>query len=82
MVIMLLAFLLAVFALPCIIMPEQVWKALNVGDEAYEGGWNDINLVALSAYLVSLPRSPSLVLPSCVVRCFRARASSNYSTRT
>lgn len=66
MVVMLLAFLLAVFALPCIVMPEQVWKAFNVGDDAHDGGWNDVNLVALSTccilYLpsfvcVALPRS-------------------------
>lgn len=60
MVVMLLAFLLAVFALPCIVMPEQVWKAFNVGDDAHDGGWNDVNLVALSAYRVpSIPRCAS-----------------------
>ena len=48
MVVMLLAFLLAVLSIPCILMPDQVWKAFNVGDDTNEYGLNDINLVALS----------------------------------
>ncbi|PAV21153.1 hypothetical protein PNOK_0378000 [Pyrrhoderma noxium] len=47
MVVMLLAFLLAVLSIPCILMPDQVWKAFNVGDDTNEYGLNDINLVAL-----------------------------------
>ena len=72
MVVMLLAFLLAVLSIPCILMPDQVWKAFNVGDDTNEYGLNDINLVALSTSFPSplshllhpipsqipLPRSP------------------------
>lgn len=48
--VMFMAFLLALLALPCILMPEQVWRAFNVGDESNEYGLRDVNLVALSAY--------------------------------
>ncbi|EJD01308.1 uncharacterized protein FOMMEDRAFT_158443 [Fomitiporia mediterranea MF3/22] len=47
MVVMFLAFLLALFLLPCILMPEQVWKAFNVGDDTNNFGLHKINLVAL-----------------------------------
>lgn len=48
MIIMLLALLLATLAFPCVLMPEQVWKAFNVGDDVLDCGMHDVNLVALS----------------------------------
>ncbi|THH12402.1 hypothetical protein EW145_g65 [Phellinidium pouzarii] len=47
MVVMLLALLLAFLALPCILLPEQIWNAFNVGDDANHYGLTDMNLVAL-----------------------------------
>ncbi|KAI5124745.1 hypothetical protein M0805_005379 [Coniferiporia weirii] len=47
MVVMLLALFFALLALPCILMPEQAWKAFNVGDDGSDYGMHDINLVAL-----------------------------------
>ena len=46
--VMFMALLLALLALPCILMPEQVWKAFNVGDETMDYHLRDVNLVALS----------------------------------
>ncbi|KAL5508122.1 LEU2 [Sanghuangporus vaninii] len=48
MVAILLAFLLAVFVLPCILMPEHLWRAFNAGDDASDFYFSDINLVALN----------------------------------
>ncbi|KAL5530291.1 hypothetical protein ACEPAF_6548 [Sanghuangporus sanghuang] len=47
MVVILLAFLIAVFVLPCILMPEHVWRVFNAGDDASDFYLSDINLVAL-----------------------------------
>ncbi|KAH8118470.1 hypothetical protein DFH11DRAFT_674570 [Phellopilus nigrolimitatus] len=47
MVVMLLAFLLALLVLPCALMPEQVWGAFNVGDDTNDYGMHDMNLVAI-----------------------------------
>ena len=50
MVVMLLALLLATLAIPCILLPDQVWKAFNVGDDGPEYGMHDVNIVALRMY--------------------------------
>ena len=52
MVIMLLALLLATLAIPCILMPEQVWRSFNARDETVEYALRDYNLVAHRALLV------------------------------
>ena len=55
MVVMFLAFVFVLLALPCVLMPEQVWKAFNVGDDGSEYGVHDVNLVALSEWQHGLP---------------------------
>ena len=46
MVVMLLALLLATLAIPCILIPDQLWKAFNAGDDAIDYALRDYNLVA------------------------------------
>ena len=57
MVVMLLALLLATLAIPCILMPEQVWRSFNAGDDDASYALHDYNLVAHRAYLLSQTRT-------------------------
>ena len=50
MFVMFLAMLLAILALPCILVPEAVWKTFNAGDDSIDYALRDINLVVLSMY--------------------------------
>ena len=47
MLVMLLALIFILLVLPCVLMPEQVWKAFNVGDDGFDYNFHDINIVAL-----------------------------------
>ena len=42
--------LVALLALPCIIVPETIYKTFNVGDDAIDYALHDVNLVALSTF--------------------------------
>lgn len=57
MVVMLLVLVFILLVLPCVLMPEQVWKAFNVGDDGLDYSFHDINIVALSELSEATPSS-------------------------
>ncbi len=49
MLVMLLAMLVALLAIPCVLAPEKIWKAFTDGDDGSDYGLQDVNLVSLRA---------------------------------
>jgi len=47
MLVMLLAMLVALLAIPCVLAPEKIWKAFTDGDDGSDYGLQDVNLVSL-----------------------------------
>ncbi|KLO16359.1 hypothetical protein SCHPADRAFT_995182 [Schizopora paradoxa] len=47
MLVMFLAMLVALLAIPCVLAPEKIWKAFTEGDDGPDYTLHDMNLVSL-----------------------------------
>ena len=51
MLVMFLAMLVAILAIPCVLAPEKIWKAFTDGDDGPDYTLHDVNLVSLRALI-------------------------------